>query len=283
MTVTDVRAAATIPAGWYPDPVAASGLRWWSGETWTEYTSEPVAAAPVVAAPVVAEPVVAQPALLESWNPEPVAPDLTRFSRDPVVTPQATSVSTATAQVTRGKDPYRDRNVFSGIALVAAVLGLLGFVAGQLLELPDMILYLVGGTPFSLAALAIVLAIKTGRGLAVAVIAAVLCLVNVTMVAALGATEARQDLGGALGDDSTFQHVLEQSVVEQTNTMGLPGVAVSADCPDIPTPAKGTVTDCTVTLDTGDRYLVHVTSKDGLGGMAFDLVDVPIGPAPADG
>ncbi|MEQ1737075.1 MAG: DUF2510 domain-containing protein, partial [Rhodoglobus sp.] len=54
MTVTDLQ-TTTIPAGWYPDPVDAAGLRWWSGENWTEHTAP---AQPVV----IEQPVVmAQP------------------------------------------------------------------------------------------------------------------------------------------------------------------------------------------------------------------------------
>ena len=282
MTVTDVRTAGAIPAGWYPDPVAESGLRWWSGRTWTEYTSEPVAHAPVVAKP---EPVFIAPVAVEPLVQESDAPDLSRFSRDPVLSDQPRSVSASTVQLDRRKDPYRERNLLSGIALVVAVLGLFAFVAGQLLELPDIVLYLAGGTPFSLATLAIVFAIKTGRGLAVAVIAAVLCLVNVTMVFALGATKARQDVNEALTSNPTitFELALEKSVVEATNTLEMPAFAVSADCPDVPMPSAGTVTDCTVTLQNGDSYLVHATAADGLGTMDFELVDDPISTAPAEG
>ena len=101
---------------------------------------------------------------------------------------------------------------------------------------------------------------------------------NVGMVLALNALDAREPIGTAQ-DASSFEHVLEQSVVDATNGRDMPALAVTADCPDVPTPAKGTVIDCTVTLDNGDMYLVHVTSKDGLGGLSFELVDVVIGSA----
>lgn len=278
MTVTDLRPVGAIPAGWYPDPVDVAGFRWWSGENWTEHTSAPqpqVAVAEPVA-PAYVEPVI--PAYVEA---EADVPDLSRFSRDPQVSGRASTVS-ATTEVVRRKDPYRDRPVVSGVALVVAVIGLLAFVAGQLLDLPDLILYLAGGTPFTIAAFAIVVAIRTGRGMVLAVIAAVLSLLNMGMVMALDTMDARDDLGASLDTPTAFSQVLEQSVVDTTNSLAMPGLAVSADCPDIPTPAKGAVTDCTVTLDNGDIYLVHVTSKDGLGGMAFDLVDVPIGNAASE-
>jgi uncharacterized membrane protein len=276
MTVTDLRPVGAIPAGWYPDPVDPAGLRWWSGEDWTQHTNAPVA--PVaVAEPVVPQYVPVGRVAVVDPVADSFAPDLARFSRDPLVTGQPASVAAATSDILRRKDPYRDRNVISGIALVVAVIGLLAFVAGQLLELPDMILYLAGGTPFTIAAFAIVVAIRTGRGLLLAVIAAVLSVLNMGMVMALGALEAKDVIGTQLQNSSTFEHVLEQTVVEQTNTLEMPGIAVAADCPDVPTPAKGAVIDCTVTLDNGDMYLVHVTSEDGLGGLSFELVDAVIG------
>lgn len=274
MSVTEVRPVGAIPPGWYPDPVDAAGLRWWSGENWTEHTTTPPPQQPTHVEPAYIEPTYVEPAYVE-----PELPDLARFSRDPLVTGQPASVAASTMHVVRGKDPYRERNVVSFVALGAALLGLFGFVFGQIFELPDLVLYLIGGAPFSLATLAVVFAIRTGRGMAVAVIAAVLCLVNVGMVAALSATAAREDLSTAVEENTvTFEQALEQSVLENTNTLDMPALAVSADCPDIPVPPAGSVTDCTVTLEDGDRYLVHVTSEDGLGGMSMELVDVPIGP-----
>jgi hypothetical protein len=273
MTVTDLPETRSVAAGWYPDPVDPAGLRWWSGENWTEHTSP---LQPVVTVQEPAQPV--QPQGSFDAVVADVAPDLARFSRYPLVTGQPASVANATASVVRRKDPYRDRNVISGVALAIAVLGLLAFVAGQLLDVPDLILYLAGGTPFAIATFAIVVAITTGRGLMIAIIAAVLSILNMGMVMALNALDAR-DLVTTVEDSTSFEHVLEQSVVDATNGLARPALAVSADCPDVPTPAKGTVTDCTVTLDNGDMYLVHVTSEDGLGGMSFELVDVVIGSA----
>jgi len=36
---------SSFPAGWYPDPDLAGGLRWWDGLTWTEFRHPPVTAA----------------------------------------------------------------------------------------------------------------------------------------------------------------------------------------------------------------------------------------------
>ncbi|HTL42324.1 MAG TPA: DUF2510 domain-containing protein [Pseudolysinimonas sp.] len=39
-----------VPAGWYPDPNAPGGQRWWDGTQWTEHVGEPAAAQPFAAA-----------------------------------------------------------------------------------------------------------------------------------------------------------------------------------------------------------------------------------------
>jgi hypothetical protein len=170
--------------------------------------------------------------------------------------------------------------VIPGVALGIALLGLFAFIAGQIFELPAVILYFFGGVPFTIATLAVVVAIRTGRGLMVAVIAAVLCLVNVGMTAALAATTAREELDTALASTATFEELVEDSVVSTTNTLDMPALAVSADCPTMAAaPEIGTVFDCIVTLENGDSYLVHVTSKDGIGAMAMELVDQPLSAA----
>lgn len=59
-----------VPAGWYPDPLGLPQLRWWDGQSWTEFTSE--AQAPVIMQPS-PEPVVAVAAAESSAAPaEPV-------------------------------------------------------------------------------------------------------------------------------------------------------------------------------------------------------------------
>lgn len=35
-----------VPAGWYPDPNAPGGQRWWDGTQWTEHVGAPAAAQP---------------------------------------------------------------------------------------------------------------------------------------------------------------------------------------------------------------------------------------------
>ncbi|HEX7834146.1 MAG TPA: DUF2510 domain-containing protein, partial [Pseudolysinimonas sp.] len=112
--MTDLRTAPVIAAGWYPDPADASALRWWSGETWTEHSSPAVHSA---GAAVAAEPAAAPTTPI---TPESDAyldrPDFTRFSRDPLVVGQPTVGASVTSS-TRRKDPYRERHIFSGVAV----------------------------------------------------------------------------------------------------------------------------------------------------------------------
>jgi uncharacterized Tic20 family protein len=44
------------PPGWYPDPNAPGGQRWWDGAQWTSHTSQPQSPAPMTAsAPATSE------------------------------------------------------------------------------------------------------------------------------------------------------------------------------------------------------------------------------------
>ena len=76
MTVEDVTSPTAPAPGWFPDPGGSGAERWWSGETWTEYTREAPAPAP---APAMAEPAapavpVATPAPAATATPAFVAP-----------------------------------------------------------------------------------------------------------------------------------------------------------------------------------------------------------------
>jgi uncharacterized protein DUF2510 len=131
----DVEAAAGAapPAGWYPDPAGGPRRRWWSGEAWTEHLGE-----------------------------EP-APDLARFTRDPAQRgiPALRAIEEEYAAAPR-RDPYRDRNVLGGLALIVALLSIPGTIADLLWPLPALVGYLISGAPISLAVLGLVASFKLG-------------------------------------------------------------------------------------------------------------------------
>ncbi|CAN5547117.1 hypothetical protein BH09ACT4_BH09ACT4_13260 [soil metagenome] len=150
---------AVPPAGWYPDPVDSSRSRWWSGAAWTEHVEEP-------------------------------APDLNRFSRDPSMRPVLAEVVSTAPQ----RDPYRDRNVLAGLALVVALLSVPGTIADVFLKLPDMISYFVGGVPMSLAILGLIASIKLGFPTRMAWLALAISTVTMVVGLALNAQEVTSDL-----------------------------------------------------------------------------------------
>jgi hypothetical protein len=133
--------------GWYPDPAGPGNLRWWSGEAWTEHLS------PVIA-----------------LQPVDDAPEVGRFARDPALRPAVVDDLPAPPQ----RDPYRDRNVFAGLAMIVALLSIPYTVFDAIWPLPDMISLLVGGTPITLAILGLVASIKLGFPTRMALIALVI-------------------------------------------------------------------------------------------------------------
>lgn len=84
-------------------------------------------------------------------------PELTRFARDPALRPAEPEVP-----VVIGRDPYRDRNVLAGVALVVALLSIPGTVADAIWHLPTFVSFAIGGAPISIALLGLVASIKLG-------------------------------------------------------------------------------------------------------------------------
>ena len=129
--------SVTVPAaGWYPDPVQPGSKRWWSGTAWTEHTSAPSTAEPTLA--------------------DDDAPDLSRFTRDRV----AQSVSAQVEALSPARDPYRDRNLLAGLALIVAILSVPGTILSLVMQLPDIVNFAISGLPISLALLGLVASFK---------------------------------------------------------------------------------------------------------------------------
>jgi hypothetical protein len=159
--------SATAPApGWYPDPAGPGNMRWWSGDGWTEHLS------PVVA-----------PA-------EDEVPELARFARDPALRPATTTEPSAGPQ----RDPYRDRNILGGLALVVALASVPYTIVDALWPLPDSISLLLGGTPIALALLGLVASIKLGFSTRMAWIALVISALTMAAGFAIDAQRVSVDI-----------------------------------------------------------------------------------------
>jgi hypothetical protein len=164
-----------MPAGWYPDPADPQGVRWWTGEAWTEH----VAGAPAL-----------EPA---PWPDENPAPDRQRFARDPALRDPAFRAVQDALQA--GKDPYRERPVFAIIALVVAAISIPGTIADALWELPPLVGYLFSGVPISLAFLALLVSWRIGTGVRMSILAIVISVITMGAGFALSAQQGIGDLG----------------------------------------------------------------------------------------
>lgn len=88
------------------------------------------------------------------------APDLSRFSRDPTRRDPAFHAVQEQYAAAPGRDPYRDRNVLGGLALVVALVSIPGTILGLLVPLPTVVGFLISGAPISLAILGLVASYK---------------------------------------------------------------------------------------------------------------------------
>lgn len=132
---TGIEPVTAAAPGWYPDPAGPGNLRWWSGQGWTEHLS----------------PVIVPPAADE-------LPELSRFARDPSRRPAVIDDVPTLPQ----RDPYRDRNILAGAALVVALASVPYTIIDAIWPLPDAVSLLVSGTPIALAILGLVASIKLG-------------------------------------------------------------------------------------------------------------------------
>ena len=109
MTVEDVTSPTAPAPGWFPDPGGSGAERWWSGETWTEYTREAPAPAPAMAEPApavtVASPapaVPATPAFVAPTTPvAPAVPVASAVSAGPASVAPTASAATASSPLPR--------------------------------------------------------------------------------------------------------------------------------------------------------------------------------------
>ncbi|MEO8263554.1 MAG: hypothetical protein ABI566_13385 [Pseudolysinimonas sp.] len=112
------------------------------------------------------------------------APELNRFSRDPALR----AVEAAYIAAPR-RDPYRDRNVLGGLALVVALLSIPATIVGLIWPLPDVIGFLVGGAPISLAILGLVASLKLGFPTRMAWLAIAISVVTMAVTWIVGAQQ----------------------------------------------------------------------------------------------
>jgi hypothetical protein len=166
---------ATVPAGWYPDPADPHGVRWWSGETWTDHVA------------------VASPEKPAPWIDDGDVPDLQRFARDPALRDSALQSVQDALPTTR--DPYRERPVFAIVALVVAGLSIPGTIADALWELPPLMGYLFGGVPITVAFLALLVSWRIGTGVRMSMLAIAISVVTMGAGFALDAQQVTGDLG----------------------------------------------------------------------------------------
>lgn len=168
---------ATVPAGWYPDPADPQGVRWWSGERWTDHVSAATAAGPA------------------RWIDDGDVPDLQRFARDPALRdPAFKAVQDA---LPTARDPYRERPVFAIVALAVAGISIPGTIADALWELPPLLGYLFSGVPVTLAFLALLVSWRIGVGVRMSMLAIA---ISVVTMGAGFALDAQQVTGGGLED-----------------------------------------------------------------------------------
>jgi hypothetical protein len=131
MSTTDTTAAATPPAGWYPDPTGRHERRWWDGEGWTHEVADPAApgeegevldaVGPAGADPLASTEPAADEAETETDPPGDVEPEPERFDAEPTRLPPEQRASTG-AGLTAG--PSR-RNLILAVVGVVVVLAAL--------------------------------------------------------------------------------------------------------------------------------------------------------------
>jgi hypothetical protein len=174
--VSDVQQAAVPAAGWYPDPAGGGSSRWWSGDAWTDHVQPAVAAAVPVRLfadggfdPAVLTPPAAGPSSQEDWHAS--TGRATSLQR---TTGGSVSLSVQAPAAGTRHDPYGQRNWAAGLALVLALLAIPALGWRAVAELPPLTQSIFAGAPIAVALLALVLAIRRGRGMVLSIVSLVI-------------------------------------------------------------------------------------------------------------
>lgn len=174
--MSDVQQTAAPAAGWYPDPAGGGSSRWWSGDAWTDHV-QPAAAAPVPVQlfadggfdPAVLTPPAAGPSSQEDWHAA-----TSRAATLQRSTGGSVSLSVQAPAAGSRRDPYGQGNWTAGLALVLAVLALPALGWRAVADLPPLTQSIFAGAPIAVALLALVLAIRRGRGLILSIVSLVI-------------------------------------------------------------------------------------------------------------
>jgi hypothetical protein len=276
--VTDL-STSTPAAGWYPDPAAAGGERWWTGIGWTaDVRALPVA----VTQPTIPPPTITPPAPIPPTIPALAAPFAEQqpyrpFGEQQPYRPFAeqqpyrpfgeqqqpyrpfstASPGVATPAWRRGPQP----NAAATRAIIAAAV-VVAFVGGSL------VLNVPVGVPFIAIGLAIIFGIigavqskekLTGLKRSVAAIA----------IGALGLIVTIGTVVSILSYDFTAE--LERSIETTLVEQDLPVAVTSVDCPQMNEPPVGSTLDCTVMFADSQAFVVTVTILDANGTYQLEL------------
>jgi hypothetical protein len=168
------------PAGWYPDPADAGAERWWSGQGWTDHVQT------VAPSQLVAPAQGFVPPIMPTADPTVSLMGSSAYARQSAE--RAAQIDRALAA--RKRDPYRGRNVFGGVALVVALVSIVGTIASAFWAMPDVVLYLVTGAPPTVSLLALIASMKLGLSTRMAWLALAISLAMVILALAIAAQRA---------------------------------------------------------------------------------------------
>lgn len=246
-------------AGWYPDPADAAAQRWWDGAGWTSYTR------PVVEIPTPAEPVAPSPPPEQHVVSQPQFGSL-EWRDQAAAGMSATSTYAPAVRVDEGLPNHEaTRALLSGGLLV----GLL--VADFVLQLPvyvrisgiviTIVLGLLGLRRWGTTGTGLK---RSVAGLSIGGLMGLLAIAGVVLVSQLPPAVA-------------YSTNLEQAIVDTSNSLVMPALAIDASCPvHTATPPVGTVLQCVLSLEDGSRYDVTVTVSSAEGNSTI-VIQPPTG------